>query len=148
MNKVIEFTKNHFVEVLGFAAILVIIILISYLKMYKKTFVCELRTTEGTSKIYQKYTIKQTNNKLKSIHYYYRAKTPDSKTKKEMSNFYHSMISENEDKLFENDIKLTFKDDKLVLSYDLNLKELKNNKNYKKASRFIKSVKANGFACK
>ena len=148
MNKVIEFTKNHFVEVLGFTAILVIIILISYLKMYKKTFVCELRTTEGTSKIYQKYTIKQTNNKLKSIHYYYRAKTPDSKTKKEMSNFYHSMISENEDKLFENDIKLTFKDDKLVLSYDLNLKELKNNKNYKKASRFIKSVKANGFACK
>ena len=73
--------------------------------MYKKTFVCELRTTEGTSKIYQKYTIKQTNNKLKSIHYYYRAKTPDSKTKKEMSNFYHSMISENEDKLFENDIE-------------------------------------------
>ena len=54
MNKVIEFTKNHFVEVLGFTAILVIIILISYLKMYKKTFVCELRTTEGTSKIYQK----------------------------------------------------------------------------------------------
>ena len=148
MNKVIEFTKNHFVEVLGFTAILVIIILISYLKMYKKTFVCELRTTEGTSKIYQKYTIKQTNNKLKSIHYYYRAKTPDSKTKKEMSNFYHSMISENEDKLFENDIKLTFKDDKLVLSYDLNLKELKNNKNFKKASRFIKSVKANGFTCK
>lgn len=148
MNKVIEFTKNHFVEVLGFTAILVIIILISYLKMYKKTFVCELRTTEGTSKIYQKYTIKQTNNKLKSIHYYYRAKTPDSKTKKEMSNFYHSMISENEDKLFENDIKLTFKDDKLVLSYDLNLKELKNNKNYKKASRFINSVKANGFTCK
>ena len=141
MNKVIEFTKNHFVEVLGFTAILVIIILISYLKMYKKTFVCELRTTEGTSKIYQKYTIKQTNNKLKSIHYYYRAKTPDSKTKKEMSNFYHSMISENEDKLFENDIKLTFKDDKLVLSYE-------NNKNYKKASTFIKNIKASGFTCK
>lgn len=148
MNKVIEFTKNHFVEVLGFTAILIIIILISYLKMYKKSFVCELRTTEGSAKIYQKYTIKQTNNKLKSIHYYYRAKTPDSKTKKELSEFYHNMISENEDKLFENDIKLTFKDDMLVLSYDLNLKELKNNKNYKKASTFIKNVKASGFTCK
>lgn len=148
MNKFIEFTKNHFVEVLGFTAILIVIILISYLKMYKKSFVCEQKTTEGTSKIYQKYTIKQKNNKLKSIHYYYRAKTPDSKTKKEMSNFYQSMINENEDKLFENDIKLTFKDDMLVLSYDINLKELKNNKNYKKASTFIKNIKASGFTCK
>ena len=55
MNKVIDFTKNHFVEVVGFAAILLIIIFISYLKTYKKSYVCELRTTEGTSKIYQKY---------------------------------------------------------------------------------------------
>lgn len=148
MNKVINFTKNHFVEVLGFTAILIIIILISYLKMFKKSFVCEMRTTEGSSKIYQKYTIKQTNNKLKKIHYYYRAKTPDKKTKKEMSEFYRNMINENEDKLFENDIKLTFKDDMLVLSYDINLKELKNNKNYKKASTFIRNIKASGFTCK
>ena len=68
--------------------------------------------------------------------------------KKEMSKFYQSMIAENEDKLFENDIKLTFKDDMLVLSYDINLKELKNNKNYKKASTFIKNIKASGFTCK
>lgn len=148
MNKVIDFTKNHFVEVVGFAAILLIIIFISYLKTYKKSYVCELRTTEGTSKIYQKYTIKQKNNKLKKIHYYYRAKTPDKKTKKQMSDFYHNMINENEDKLFENDIKLTFKNDMLVLSYDINLKELKNNKNYKKASTFVRNVKASGFTCK
>lgn len=148
MNKILNFTKNHFVEVVGFIAILLIIILISYLKIFKKTFICEMKTTEGSSKVYQKYTIKQSNNKLKQISYYYRATTPDKNVRKQVSEFYRSIINEHEDKLFNNDIKMSFKDDKLVLSYDIDLNEVKHNKVYKNASTFVKSVKASGFTCK
>lgn len=148
MNKILNFTKNHFVEVVGFIAILLIIILISYLKIFKKTFICEMKTTEGSSKVYQKYTIKQSNNKLKQISYYYRATTPDKNVRKQVSEFYQSIINEHEDKLFNNDIKMSFKDDKLVLSYDIDLNEVKHNKVYKNASTFVKSVKASGFTCK
>ena len=148
MKKFFEFSKNHFVEVVGFIAIFLIIILISYLKIFKKTFTCEMKTTEGSSKIYEKYIIKQSNNKLKNINYYYSATTPDKSTRKKVTEFYKNIISENEDKLFNNDIKLSYKNDKLVLSYDINLDEVKNNKVYKNASTFVKSVKASGFTCK
>lgn len=148
MNKLVEFTKNHFIEVVGFIAILLIIILISYLKLFKKTFVCEMRTTEGSAKILQKYEIKQTNNKLKKVSYYYRASSPDKKVRKQVSGFYNELINNHEEKLFNNDIRMSFKDGKLILSYDIDLKELKNNEVYKNASTFVKSLKASGFTCK
>lgn len=148
MNKLVEFTKNHFIEVVGFIAILLIIILISYLKLFKKTFVCEMRTTEGSAKILQKYEIKQTNNKLKKVSYYYRASSPDKKVRKQVSDFYNELINNHEEKLFNNDIRMSFKDGKLILSYDIDLKELKNNEVYKNASTFVKSLKASGFTCK
>ena len=147
MGNIKEFTKNHFVEVIGFISILLIIILISYLKVFKKTFVCEMRTTEGKSKIFQKYTITQSNNKLKQISYYYRATTPDKDTKKQVTEFYKNIINEHEDKIFNNDIRLSYKDNKLILSYDIDLNEVKHNKVYKNASTFVKSVKASGFSC-
>lgn len=148
MKKIIEFSKNHFVEVVGFIAIFLIIILISYLKVFKKTFVCEMRTTEGSSKIYQKYTIKQSNNKLKQISYYYRATTPDKNVRKQVTEFYKAILNEHEDALFNNDIRMSYKNDKLILSYDIDLDEVKHNKVYKNASTFVKSVKASGFTCK
>lgn len=148
MKKILEFTKNHFVEVIGFVTILLVIILISYLKVFKKTFVCEMKTTEGKSKIYQKYTIKQSNNKLKNISYYYRATTPDKEVRKQVTEFYKNILSEHEDALFNNDVRMSYKNDKLILSYDIDLNEVKHNKVYKNASTFVKSVKASGFSCK
>ena len=148
MNKIMTFTKNHFIEVMGFVAILLVIILISYLRLFKKTFVCELKTTEGKSKIYQKYTIKQTNNNLKSINYYYKATTPDKKTRKQVTEFYQTIVKDHEEKLFNNEIHLFYNKEKLIFSYDLDLEELEGNKVYKSASSFVKSVKASGFKCK
>lgn len=148
MSKITEFVKNYFVEVVGFIAILLIIILISYLKVFKKTFVCELKTTEGSSKIYQKYTIKQTNNKLKKITYYYKASTPDKKIKKQVTEFYQNIVTNHEEKLFNNEIHMFYEDGKLILSYDIDLDEVKDNEVYKNARTFVKSVKASGFTCK
>ena len=147
MSKVKYLFKNHFVEVMGFVAILVIIILISYLKMFKKTFTCEMKSSEDNVKVYQKYVVKQSNNKLKKISYYYEATSPDKKTRNKISEFYNDMISKKKDALSDNDITLTYKDNKLVLKYDLTEFD-KDNDSYKSAKAFIKSAKAVGFKCK
>lgn len=148
MSKVMNFVRNHFVEVIGFISIFLIIILISYLRIFRKTFTCELKEKEGKATIYQRYVVKQSNNKLKSIGYYYRATTPDKKEKKKIAEFYKSMISENKDKIYDNNIVLKYNDDRLILSYSIDLNEVKNNDVYKSASSFVKSVKASGFKCK
>ena len=148
MEKIKEFTKEHFVEVLGFLGIFLLIIIITYLKMFQKTFTCEMNSKEGNSKVYQKYIVKQSNNKLKSINYYYKATTPDAKTKKQVSEFYSKIIQNNKEKIFNNDMRLKFDGDKIIFSYNLDLDEVKNNDVYKSASSFIKSAKASGFTCK
>ena len=148
MNKVSSFIKNHFVEVIGFAGILVLILLISYLKLFKKTFVCEISEVDNSSKIYQKYTIKQTNNKLKTVEYYYSVSNPNMKIKKQVTDFYNNLIEDNYDKVFKNDIKLRSKDNKLVLRYNIDVKEAKNNKSFKNASTLVRNLKASGFTCK
>lgn len=148
MKKFREFIRAHFVEVVGFTGIFFLILIISYLKVFHKTFICEQRITEGNSKIYQKYTIKQTNNKLKSINYYYSVTTPDSKTKKQVTEFYNNLITNSDATMFNSGVKLKYNGDKMILSYDIDLNEVKDNAAYKSASSFVKSAKASGFTCK
>lgn len=148
MSKVSSFIKNHFVEVIGFLAILFIIILISYLKVFKKTFTCELTKKEGKATIYQRYIVKQSNNNLKGINYYYRASTPDKKERKRISDFYNKMIEGNEKEFYDNNITLKFNGETITLSYDINLDVVKDNKVYKNARTYIKNIKSVGFKCK
>jgi hypothetical protein len=148
MDKIKEFTKNHFVEVIGFLGIIFLIIVITYLKMFQKTFTCELKTKEDNSKIYQRYILKQSNNKIKSINYYYTVTTPDAGTKRKVSEFYRQLLQGNEEKIFRNEMKLKFDGEKLIFSYDIDLDEVKGNSAYKSASSFVKSAKASGFTCK
>lgn len=148
MEKFKEFTKEHFVEVIGFLSIFLLIIIITYLKTFQKTYTCEMYSKEDGSKIYQRYIVKQTNNRLKNINYYYTATTPNAKTKRKVSEFYRTLISGNEEKIFKNEMKLKFDGNKIVFSYDIDLDEVKNNDAYKSASTFIKSAKASGFTCK
>ena len=148
MDKIKEFTKNHFVEVVGFLAIVVLIILITYLRTFQKTYTCVKKSKEDNSKIYQKYIVKQTNNKIKNINYYYEVTTPDANTKRKVSEFYRKLLQGNEEKIFRNEMKLKFDGERLIFSYDVDLDEVKNNDSYKSASSFIKSAKASGFSCK
>ena len=148
MNKVSSFIKNHFVEVIGFTSILFIILLISYLKVFKKTFICEISEVDNSSKIYQKYTIKQINNKLKTVEYYYSVSNPNAKIKKQVTDFYNTLVNDNYDKVLKNDVRLRSKDNNLVLTYNIDVKEAKNNKSFKNASTLVKNLKASGFTCK
>ena len=148
MNKVNSFIKNHFVEVIGFTSILFIILLISYLKVFKKTFICEVSEVDNSSKIYQKYTIKQINNKLKTVEYYYSVSNPNTKIKKQVTDFYNTLVNDDYDKVLKNDIRLRSKDNNLVLTYNIDVKEAKNNKSFKNASTLVKNLKASGFTCK
>ena len=148
MDKIKSFTKEHFVEVLGFLGVLLLIIIITYLKTFQKTYTCEKKSNEDGSKIYQRYIVKQSNNRLKNINYYYTATTPNAKTKRKVSEFYRTLINGNEERIFKNEMKLKFDGNKIIFSYDIDLDEVKNNDAYKKASTFIRSAKASGFTCK
>lgn len=148
MKKVINYVKGHFVETVGFIVIIFLIIFISYLKFYKKTFTCELTTKDGNVKVYQNYKIKQKNNHIKSISYYYKVTSPSKTEIEQISNFYKNLINENEDMLYESNINLVYKKNKLVLSYDISDKEIKNNKIYKSTRTLIGNLKASKFTCK
>lgn len=148
MKSAINFVKNHFVETVGFIGVLIIIILVSYLKYFRKTFVCEQMIKENGSKVYQKYEIKQKNNSIKSISYYYKANTPNKKEKEKIQEFYKSMITDNKKKIFDNNITLKYSDGVLILKYNISSKEIKTNKNYKSTKTLVNKLKASKFTCK
>ena len=92
MKKIINLIKEHFVEFVGFNAILILIIFISYLKFYKKTYVCESNKIVDNVKISEKFILKQKNNKIKTIDYTYKAKL-NKKTKIDYMKYYNNAVS-------------------------------------------------------
>ena len=148
MNKVLDYCKNHFVETIGFIVIIVLIFFISYLKYYRKTFTCDITTSDDSVKVYQKYNIKQKNNKIKKITYYYEVKSPNKEQMNQINKFYEQLIEENKDDLYDNHIMMKYKNKKLVLYYEISSNEIKKEDLYKSTRHFVKSLKASGFKCK
>lgn len=148
MDNIKNIFKNHFVEVVGFIAIFILITFILFLKYYKKTYVCESNKEVDGAKIYEKYTIHQKNNNIKSIDYLYEAKLPSSRNKKAITTFYNEMIQEVNNNVFEGEINLKYKKNKIVLEYTLTKEDIKDNKAYKSARVFMRNIKSNDFKCK
>ena len=148
MKKVLEFIKEHFVETIGLIVILVLIIFISYLKMYKKTYVCTQNGKDNGIAIYQKYEIKQKRNKINSISYKYELTSNNKDALTQVTNMYKEMIKNNSKVIADNSLDLKYNDNKLTLTYKINKKEINDNEMYKSTRHFVKLLKASGFTCK
>lgn len=145
MKKIIYLIKDHFVEFIGFNVILVLIISITYLKLYKKTYVCESTKMVDNVKITEKYVLKQKNNKIKTIDYTYKAKL-NKETKIDYMKYYNNAVKEVLNEFDE--VKTSYKNNTVYVSYTLKGEDVKSNKSYKNARVFLKNVKASGFTCK
>ena len=145
MKKAIDFSKNHFIEVVGFTVIIVLVVLITYLRLYKKTYTCQSIKHIDGAKIYEKFVIKQKNNKIKSIDFSYKAKLA-TMSKEDFKALYNSAVNEVLSD-FEN-VETSYKNNTIYVSYTLTYDDIKDNKAYKTARTFMKNIKANGFSCK
>ena len=148
MKNILRFIKEHFVETIGLIVILVLIVFISYLKMYKKTYVCTQNGVDSGIKVYQKYEIKQKRNNIKSISYKYELTSDNKEALSEVTNMYKEMIKNNSKVIEDNSLDLKYSDNKLILTYKINKKEINDNEMYKSTRHFVKLLKASGFTCK
>ena len=147
MKNILVFIKNHFVEVVGFAIIFVLIVLISYLKYFRKTFNCSLEKNVDGIKIKESYVIKQKNNSINTITYKYTADLTGVKNKTLIQGTYQQMMSGIDDNTFGKRPKLVYEGNKIKLSYELDRSDIKGKKAYKSARVFLKNIKASGFKC-
>lgn len=148
MENIKNLFKNHFVEVVGFLAILALIIFITFLKYYNKTFVCESNKEVDGAKIYEKYVIHQKNNNISTIDYLYEAKLPTSENNKAAKKIYNDLIKDINNNIFEGEVNLKYKKNKMILEYTLTKDDFKDNKAYKTARIFMRNIKSNNFKCK
>lgn len=148
MKKVLSYMKEHFVETIGLIVIILLVIFISYLKFYKKTFTCDHTGSDGNVKVYEKYIIEQKKNNIKEIKYKYEVTSPSKSNVKEIYKFYEELIDKNPGVISKNYINLKYKDNKLTMIYKLSGDDLKENDNYKSTKHLVKVLKASGFTCK
>ena len=148
MQKVISYAKEHFVETIGLAVIIVLVIFISYLKFYRKTYTCTSKETDSSVTVYQRYVIKQKRNKIKYVGYKYVVTSPSKEQVKQISAFYEDLIEKNPDIKTDNFVTLKYKGNKLTLSYIITQDELEENEMYKSTRHLVKVLKASGFTCK
>jgi len=148
MKKVLVFVKNHFVEVVGFMIIFILIILISYLKYFRKTFKCTVSKNVDGVQIKEKYIIKQKNNHIKTIDYNYVADLSNITNKSLVLTSYKQIMDGIDSKSFGKKPKLSYEDNKIKLSYQLDEYDIADKDSYRTARVFIKNIKSSGFKCK
>ena len=144
MKKIIDVFKNHFVEIVGFIIILILIVVITYLKFYKHTYTCELKSENNGASTFEKYTIYQKNNHINKISYYYKVTASSKEERKELTKFYNELLKENKN----NNVSLSFENDVLTLKYNVSKDKLNKDKNYKNAKTVIRNLKSDKFICK